>query len=109
MVFCLVVCFGVNLFVTIFLCSVFVSRSFAAALPFSKAIMHIKYLIPEYLKRLCDAVDEGASPRSRSFPAVCARLSRTRCLLVPIFCAIEATSNEARRVIVGEELLCDPS
>ena len=36
MVFCLVVCFGVNLFVTIFLCPVFVSRSFAAALPFQR-------------------------------------------------------------------------
>ena len=33
MVFCLVVCFGVYLFVTIFLCSIFVSQSFVAALP----------------------------------------------------------------------------
>ena len=42
MVFCLVVCFGVNLFVTIFLCSVFVSRSFAAALPFQRLLIYYK-------------------------------------------------------------------
>ena len=36
MVFCLAVWFGVNLFVTIFLCSIFVSRSFVAALPFQR-------------------------------------------------------------------------
>ena len=35
-VFCLVVCFGVNLFVTIFFCSIFVSRSCVAALPFQR-------------------------------------------------------------------------
>ena len=46
MVFCLVVCFGVNLFVTIFLCSVFVSRSLLPHCRFKgyNAIKYLKYL-----------------------------------------------------------------
>ena len=38
MVFCLVVCFGVNLFVTIFLCSVFCFAKFCCRIAVSKAI-----------------------------------------------------------------------
>ena len=51
MVFCLVVCFGVNLFVTIFLCSVFVSRSLLPHCRF-KGYNAIKYLkIPTALSK----------------------------------------------------------